>query len=223
MKKVFTYSVLTFVLLSFTTCKKLFYKTTLTGYVIADNKDQPISNMKVYLLGFESKQDVNEPIQLDESNVTYTDNDGKFTFSFNRNDHKYFYVYPSPDNSANYNLLGDNHDLKAVETDKHLKKEALDMGVIYMSPLSVLKLKIVNKDLSCAYYNFLFDNSPTLQNKFTLNQNDSCIKYFKVCSRFTSFILGNKLSTASTYANYTNQTFIANFKQFDTTFYQVNF
>lgn len=134
----------------FFSCRKNYYKVELIGTVYNNVSGQPISNVKVYLIGANTDLASSGPVAVDKHTYVYTDDNGHFKFSFNRTDYDQFYLYTIPANPGSYFSYGSGGDLIPVKHHKKYFKDHVTQD-IYLKPLGILKLRLIKTQVANEY------------------------------------------------------------------------
>ncbi len=231
MKKIIQILFSLLVIVSFSDCKKTFFKSEVKGKVIDEATGNPISGIQVYLLGTTTSLSSSGPSVADQNNSVYTDSEGNFKFEFQRN--KYgnngYALYAKCDPNKYFAYLSSN-DMIPLKFEKSFMKEKITKD-IYLKPVGYLKLhaKHVSSDTAISVGVYLNGGDIRL-----LNGNLFGVLYPKYISD-TSFVFicnGNENAAfifSATLRNTSNAYYVYSenqnlfIKAHDTIYYQFNY
>jgi hypothetical protein len=189
------------IFLSFTTCKKAFYKVELSGKILDDATGEPISGVTVYFLGGNSAFFSGGTSYSEKASVT-TASDGSFKFKFNANDNDAYGLLPEYDKNTYF--LDKNGD-KPIEVNvkKKLFKEKITQN-IYLKKYSILNIRFkqVTTDtiyaigLSSINSDVIFKTTNGNNQMFPTYMADFTVDYIYYGNESNSFQFGKILATS---------------------------
>lgn len=227
MKKLVYILIISISLTGCKSCKKALHKTEVHGTVTDDITGEPISNLKISLIGADYDFNSNLPSTGDNNNYVYTDSEGSYKFNFDRSAYGTFYLYCNV-NKYEYDQIGSFADYIKLEFSKKRFKEVITKNITLKS-FGVLKvhckhvnsdttiyvgiIPIISKDLGVnpgLFYPTVYNDE---RNLVLYNYAYKPIKFsFQAC--FNNYITGQYCVTKDT---------ILTLSKKDTTYYQFNY
>lgn len=208
-------------------CKKSLYNTYVSGTIKDEMTNEPISNLKINLLGV--SEGLSSTSLANESNgiSQYTDENGNFKFNFDRSEYANFYLYCDV-NRYEYDQKGSLEDYIKLEFSNKYFKETVEKNIT-LKPFGVLKVHCKHVSIDTAG---LIEVSPVILKDLGVNQG-----LFYPTSYIDERILilhqyaykPIKFSFEAAYLNYaigqyvTTKDTILTLTKTDTTYYQFNY